>query len=178
LTNYFDFYSLEELFFIDEKQLKTKYIEVSKSSHPDFFINDSAAYQAALTKTSLNNVAYKALSNWQRRIPYILKLYGVLQESKNDIPQAFLMEMMDINEAVMDLQMEPSEGALEIIKTKVDSYYTSLSDELRCKAEQADELKKSKTDWLVKLEELKEIYLKRKYVLRLKETLNTFAPPN
>jgi molecular chaperone HscB len=107
-----------------------------------------------------------------------LKFHGVLQESKNDIPQAFLMEMMDINEAVMDLQMEPSEGALEIIKTKVDSYYTSLSDELRCKAEQADELKKSKTDWLVKLEELKEIYLKRKYVLRLKETLNTFAPPN
>ena len=85
------------------------------------------------------------------------------------------MEMMDINEAVMDLQMEPSEGALEIIKTKVDSYDTSLSDELRCKAEQADALK---TDWLVKLEEVKEIYLKRKYVLRLKETLNTFAPPN
>ena len=174
MTNYFDFYSLEELFFIDEKQLKTKYIEVSKSSHPDFFINDPAAYQAALARTSLNNVAYKALSNWQRRIPYILKLNGVLQESKNDIPQAFLMEMMDINEAVMDLQMEPSEGALENIKIKVDSYDTSLSDELRSKAEQADALK---TDWLVKLEEVKEIYLKRKYVLRLKETLNTFALP-
>lgn len=175
MTNYFDFYDLEELFFIDEKQLKTKYIEVSKSSHPDFFINDPAAYQAALARTSLNNVAYKALSSWQRRIPYILKLNGVLQESKNDIPQAFLMEMMDINEAVMDLQMEPSEGALEIIKTKVDSYDSSLSDELRCKAEQADALK---TDWLVKLEEVKEIYLKRKYVLRLKETLNTFALSN
>jgi molecular chaperone HscB len=177
LTNYFDFYGLEELFFIDEKQLKTKYIEISKSSHPDFFVNDQAAYQIALAKTSLNNVAYKALSNWQRRIPYVLKLNGVLQESKNDIPQAFLMEMMDINEAVMDLQMEPSEGALEKIKIKIESYDKSLSDELRSKAEQADQLKKSKTDWLVKLEELKEIYLKRKYVLRLKETLNTFALP-
>lgn len=176
MTNYFDFYGLEELFFIDEKQLKTKYIEISKSSHPDFFINDQAAYQTALAKTSVNNVAYKALSNWQRRIPYILKLNAVLQESKNDIPQAFLMEMMDINEAVMDLQMEPSEGALEKIKIKIDSYDKSLSYELRSKAEQADQLKKIKTDWLVKLEELKEIYLKRKYVLRLKETLNTFAP--
>ena len=177
MTNYFDFYGLEELFFIDEKQLKTKYIEISKSSHPDFFVNDQAAYQIALAKTSLNNVAYKALSNWQRRIPYVLKLNGVLQESKNDIPQAFLMEMMDINEAVMDLQMEPSEGALEKIKIKIESYDKSLSDELRSKAEQADQLKKSKADWLVKLEELKEIYLKRKYVLRLKETLNTFALP-
>jgi molecular chaperone HscB len=177
LTNYFDFYGLEELFFIDEKQLKTKYIEISKSSHPDFFVNDQAAYQIALAKTSLNNVAYKALSNWQRRIPYVLKLNGVLQESKNDIPQAFLMEMMDINEAVMDLQMEPSEGALEKIKIKIESYDKSLSDELRSKTEQADQLKKSKADWLVKLEELKEIYLKRKYVLRLKETLNTFALP-
>jgi len=175
LTNYFDFYDLEELFFIDEKQLKTKYIEISKSSHPDFFVNDQEAYQEALTKTSLNNVAYKVLSDLQRRMPYILALNGVLIESKNDIPQSFLMEIMEINEAVMDLKMEPSEGALDELKLKIDTYDTYLSEELKYKAEQADELKKSKLDWLKKLEELKEIYLKRKYVLRIKETLDTFA---
>lgn len=176
MENHFTFYDFDELFFLDEKELKVKYIEISKESHPDFYVNDAAAYQEALKKTSDNNVAFKALRSFDRRIEHILKVNGVLQNAKNDIPQAFLMEMMDINEAIMDMKMEPSEKLLTKTEKDINDMDVALHTELTNAAKHADALDKQSDDRKALLIAIKEIYLKRKYVLRIKESLNTFAP--
>jgi molecular chaperone HscB len=174
VDNYFDFYKIEEKFFIDEKKLRTAYLEFSKLNHPDLFMNDEDKYNKALDSTSLNNRSYKQLKSFKKRMSYILTLNGVLDESKNAIPQSFLMEMMDVNETIMDLKMDhDAEKLLKLIKDieELDGDFDLRISNL---AKDADALKGDERQ--LKLERIKDIYLKQKYVLRLKESLDTFAP--
>ena len=48
------------------------------------------------------------------RMRYILELEGSLgEEGQNQIPQDFLMEMMEINEALMELEFDFEESAYQ-----------------------------------------------------------------
>lgn len=178
MQNYFSFYGLNERFFLDEKDLKQRYFTISKENHPDFYIGDDAKYDAALEKTSLNNDAFKVLSKFDRRVKYILELNGILAESQNAIPQEFLMEMMDINELVMELQMDFDEAVWNEVNGAVGSMEQELNKEVEELAKQADEMEAAGKDRSGVLERIKENYLKIKYVLRIRESLNTFAAGN
>jgi molecular chaperone HscB len=60
----------------------------------------------ALRMAALNNDAYKTLRSADATMAYILKCIALLEdEEKYSLPPAFLMEMMDINEAVSDYEM-------------------------------------------------------------------------
>ena len=76
--------------------------------HPDFFTLDGIEKQMeALEVSTLNNKAYNTLKDFDRRLKYILEEKSVLkEEGSNNLPQEFLMEMMKVNEAVMDLQFD------------------------------------------------------------------------
>lgn len=174
MENYFDFYKIEEKFFIDETALKQQYLKLSKEHHPDFFVDNPAQYQTALDITSKNNKAYKTLSKFKTRLPYVLELNEVLKDSQNAIPQDFLMEMMDVNEALMDLQMEPDAAKQAKIASEVDGLQSELYESIEQLASTAD-LEKDSNKRATILERIKENYLKLKYVLRIKESLNTFA---
>ncbi|MBT8327826.1 MAG: Fe-S protein assembly co-chaperone HscB [Bacteroidia bacterium] len=176
MNNFFKFYQVEEKFFIDEAALRTQFLEISKAHHPDFYINDEERYEAALNTTSINNKAYKTLTDFNLRCKYILELNEVLQESQNAIPQTFLMEMMDINETIMDLKMEPDSEKQSKLNTEVNALETKLSKELQGLALEADKTSLGSAERKELLEKVKEIYLKQKYVLRIKESVNTFAP--
>jgi molecular chaperone HscB len=174
MENYFDFYKIEEKFFIDEKQLKLLYLQISKEHHPDFFVNNPSEYEAALAITSSNNKAYKTLSKFERRLAYILELNEVLKGSQNAIPQDFLMEMMDVNEALMDLKMEPNAAVQSKIEAEVNGFEADLNTQIEALSRSAD-AEEDNAKRLNILERIKENYLKLKYVLRIKESLNTFA---
>ncbi|MDC1395625.1 Fe-S protein assembly co-chaperone HscB [Bacteroidia bacterium] len=147
---------------------------MSRKNHPDFFINDEEKYLDALAITALNNEAYKTLKCSSSLIKYILELNGVLQESGNQLPSEFLMEMMDINEAIMDVKMEPNALKTKKLIVEVAALEDDLQTTMNELTQKCDEAKE-KTGSFQDLEELKEIYLKMKYVLRIKESLNTFA---
>ena len=100
--NYFEFYDIPISFKIDAAALKRTFYRLSKKYHPDFFTQESEEKQAEILQlSSLNNEAYQTLSNFDRRMKYVLDLKGVLaEEGQNQIPQAFLMEMMEINEGL------------------------------------------------------------------------------
>jgi molecular chaperone HscB len=174
MENYFDFYKIEEKFFIDEADLKQRYLKLSKEHHPDFFVDNPAQYQAALEITSTNNKAYKTLSKLQNRVTYILELNDVLKDSQNSIPQDFLMEMMDVNEAIMDLKIEPNAAKQVKLGADVNSLECGLQEQLEQLAATAD-IQTDDNQRNTILERIKENYLKLKYVLRIKESLNTFA---
>ena len=174
MDNFFDFYKIEEKFFVDEKKLRSSYLEFSKNNHPDLYMNDETKYNEALDLTSLNNRAYKQLKSFNKRLSYILTLNRVLDESKNSIPQSFLMEMMDINETIMDLKMDPDSDKQSKLIKEVEELEDNLNSSILELAKIADGL--NRDERILKLEEIKDFYLKQKYVLRLKESLDTFAP--
>ncbi len=174
MENYFKFYGLQEHFFIDERVLKQKYLTISKENHPDFFIADEQKYNEALELTSTNNKAYKTLKSFNNRVKHILELFETLKESKNEIPQDFLFEMMEINETIMDLKIKPNADKQSELFNEVETLESKLNNEMEAKAKKYDASDRIGENQPL-LENIKEIYLKLKYVLRIKESVNTFA---
>ncbi|NJN78060.1 MAG: DnaJ domain-containing protein [Saprospiraceae bacterium] len=79
---------------LNEKALKKKFYQLSKQFHPDFYTLESEEKQAEILELStINNDAYKTLSDFDKRMEYILKEKGVYaEEGQNKVPQDFLME--------------------------------------------------------------------------------------
>lgn len=154
--NYFEFYQIPEAFFIDEAELRQKYHHITKQLHPDFFTTASETEQMlALEKSTLNNQAYKTLSNFESRMAYILELHGLLQNTPT-LPQDFLMQMMDINEA-------KEEGKTEIVKQEVQKLKDNLWKGIEPILKNYSESTNKDTD----LQKVLMYYLKNKYLDRL-----------
>ena len=107
--NYFEFYGIPVSFEVNEDGVKKKYLELSRKFHPDFFINQSSEKQhEVLEMSTLNTRAFQTLSDFDKRMKYILELKSMIYEGERyQLPPDFLMEMMDVNEAMMELKMDP-----------------------------------------------------------------------
>ncbi len=175
MDNYFTFYNIEELFFIYEAKLKQDYLILSKEYHPDFYLDDDEKYAEALHVSSINNKAYKQLKTLEGRVDHILRENGLLEANENKLTQDFLLQMMDINEAIMELKMEPNEQKVETISVEVNAFEDGLNQTLISLAQQADKELGNDRVRIEIIENIKDIYLKQKYLLRIKESLNTFA---
>lgn len=172
MINYFDFYGIPESFAPDEAGLKKKFYELSKQYHPDFYANeDEAKQQEILELSTLNNKAYQTLSNPTKRLEYILRLHDLVSEgAKPQLPADFLMEMMDINERLMEIdnaeelshltaEVLAIEGDINESLAKLTNGYEDLDDTARES----------------RLNDIANIYFRQKYLLRIKESLDTFA---
>jgi len=173
MTNYFEFYGLKPSFILDEGVLKRLFYKKSKEYHPDFYTLESDEKQAEiLSLSTLNNKAYKTLSDFHKRIHHILDLHGMIEEEgQAQLPQSFLMEMMDVNEAIMELQFDPDPMQQTKILMDVQKIEDQMIEEVRPMMEGYDfEMPEQ-----VRLQKIKDYYFKRKYLLRLKENLDKFA---
>jgi molecular chaperone HscB len=172
--NYFEFYNLPLSFNLDETVLKRTFYANSKQFHPDFFTLESEEKQAEILELStLNTEAYKTLSDFEKRMKYILDLKGVMgKEGENKLPQDFLMDMMDINEALMDLEMDYD----ELTHKKVLSDVQTLDNQLFMEVKDTLENYQDGITPTSELEEVKIFYLKKRYLLRIRENLSKFAP--
>jgi molecular chaperone HscB len=174
VKNYFEFYNLPLSFNLDETVLKRTFYANSKQFHPDFFTLESEEKQAEILELStLNTEAYKTLSDFEKRMKYILDLKGVMgKEGENKLPQDFLMDMMDINEALMELEMDYDEAAHQKVLTDVQTIENQLFMEVKDTLENYQEGITPPSE----LEEVKNFYLKKRYLLRIRENLSKFAP--
>jgi molecular chaperone HscB len=172
--NYFEFYSIPESFILDEKALKAKYYQLSREYHPDFFANESQEKQSEILQLSTQNTnAYRTLSDADQRMQYILKEHGILEEGKNELPGDFLMEMMELNEELMELEFDFDAAKLHEIGERSSGTMSTLDADILPVLQRYPEL-----HGVTKEEALKEIktyYLKKKYLLRIQETLSKFA---
>lgn len=174
LSNYFEFYDLPLSFKVDQSQLKKKFYEFSKKYHPDFYVNESQAKQDEILEVStVNNKAYKTLSDPLMRIEYILEMHDLLAEGdKYALPQDFLMDMMDVNEALMDMEFDPDPSRLMEITSEVDQLETSLFDELKQLTDEFDA--KINSDPGSILLKIKDIWYRQKYLMRIRTSMNKF----
>lgn len=172
MKDYFALFGLQPTFHPELKQLRNKYYELSRKFHPDRFIHESEEQQAeAITKASEINEGYKVLSNPMALTQYMLTFHGWLQDDeKYQLPNNFLIEMMEINECI-DAATEQLELAAEAEKM-VGMQLSTLARELARAQQRYDE--EGAND--VILSEIKDLFFRQKYVLRLQERLTTFAP--
>jgi molecular chaperone HscB len=170
--DYFELYGLPVTFNPDQKVVKQKFYELSKKFHPDFHINESAEKQEeVLLLSTMNNKAYQVLTDPQKRLHYILDLKGLIQEGENYVlPQSFLMDMMEVNEALMDLEFEPDAAKLLEVRMQVDEIEKSLFDELSALTTGFEALPEAEQQEA--LLKIKDIYYRNKYLLRIGETLS------
>ena len=166
--NYFEFFQIPISLKVDEVALKKIFYANSRKYHPDFFATEDDSKQTEMLElSSFNNEAYKTLADFDKRMKYILELNGVLsEEGKNEIPQDFLIEMMYINEALMELEFDFDSVKLHNIKEQLKKQETTLYAVIEPLVENFDESK---------LDLIKEYYLKKKYLLRIEENISNFA---
>lgn len=173
--NYFEFYELPVSFAVDEQKLKKKFYELSKRFHPDFYVNEDEDKQAEILGLStLNNKAFQVLSNPLKRIEYILTMHDLLADGdKHVLPQEFLMDMMDVNEALMELEFDHDELKIAELGTQIDNMEISLFDELKQSTDEFDRRAGEDCDSI--LLTIKDIWYRQKYLQRIRESLNKLA---
>lgn len=157
----------------DLSLMRKHYYRLSRETHPD---HHSGVHldemDENLTKSGDINAAYAVLSDEQQRIKYILENFGLLgKDDVSPIDPEFLMEMMDVNEALEELQFS----------FDMDNYQRLLADIaekqniLRAELEQSILDFENQKDTESALNKIKDIYLKSKYLLRIRENITTFA---
>ena len=173
--NYFELYEIEESLVIDSKLAKKKFLELSRKYHPDFNSNENEERQEEVLELStLNTNAFNTFKKEIKTIEYVLNLHGLLGDDvKNKLAPDFLMEMMDINEQLMELEFDFEESVYSKIKTAIANLESEIkkdieSDIIGYELQNVDEKEQS-------LLKVKDYYLKNKYLLRIKETLDKFA---
>lgn len=163
--NYFELFEMPVSLQVDKKYLQTKYFELQKKYHPDFFSNESEAEQSEVLETSsMINKAYKIFQDNDETIKYVLRQKGLLEEEeKYELPPDFLMEMMELNEALMDVD----DSSLEETETKISQLEKHLYDEVQNIIEYYIEDRTTNEQLL----QVKDYYYKKKYLKRILERL-------
>ena len=161
--NYFELFDLPVSLVVDKKGLSQKYFSLQKQFHPDFHTQaDDDAQTAALEQSSMINKALRVLQQPDQTIKYVLQLKGLLEEEeKYNLPQDFLMDMLELNEKLMEV--EP-----EAFRKEVDELEEALYAEIRHIVENYDDATVSEDDLL----KVKEYYFKKKYLHRILDRLD------
>jgi molecular chaperone HscB len=171
---YFDFYELPVSFLLDEGELKKRFLQKSRQYHPDFFTLETDEEQAkTLELSTLNNQAYRTLADFDLRMGYILDQKGLLaEEGKNEVPQDFLLDMMELNEALMELEFDFDPAVFENAQSQLAALEKSLLDEVMPVLNTFDNTDPNQGE----LKIVKDFFFKKRYLWRIQENLNRFAP--
>ncbi len=167
--DYFALYRFPPTLRPDAAAVKARYYALSRQYHPDRFATAPPAEATdALRTSSAVNEAYRTFSDPDRTLAYALRTAGVLEEEeKYALPPAFLMEMMDLNEAVDEAapgSMDAAQAALADALGSWTAHYKPLADRYDA-GERSPEL----------LADLKDAYFRKKYLARIAGRLNTFT---
>ena len=174
-VDYFAFYGLPESFQPDEAALKRLYYAKSRETHPDFHATSSAENQATmLQQATLNTDAYRTLSDPDKRMAYILRQHGLLDEGKQEqLPPDFLMDMMDLNEQLMDLETAPDHEIVTKVSTEVQALADTLDAGIQPILAGYEGLPSDHRP--AALQQIRTYYLKKRYLLRIQQQVATFA---
>jgi len=122
MQNHFELFQLPARFDVDMDALDAAYREIQGRVHPDRFVNASdAEKRVAMQWATRANEAYQTLRHPQKRAQYLCELHGVdLQtESNTAMPMDFLMQQMELREALADARAAKDASALDELDAQV-----------------------------------------------------------
>ncbi len=164
--NYFEIFNIPISLRVNKDQLTKRYFELSRKYHPDYFANENESAQfEALENSAQLNKAYKTFQQPGETIKYLLKLKGLLEEEeKYELPPAFLMEIMDINEQLMDQEGPEEKAGLALA---INDLEKEIYEPVKEIVENYNEDLHSEKELL----QVKEYYYKKKYLDRIKKQI-------
>jgi molecular chaperone HscB len=107
----FELFAIPKSFAQDSTQLDTLWRELQKQAHPDKFAAQGAAAQRIAMQWSVRvNEAYQRLRDPVQRAAYLCELNGAPINAENNtaMPAAFLMQQMELREALEEAATEES----------------------------------------------------------------------
>lgn len=126
-ANYFKIFNVKEGFSVNTIELADKFKVLQGRLHPDKFSGKSELEQKySLECSSFLNIAYKTLLHPLERGEYLLNLNNQeVSETGMDMGRNFLMEVMEINEALAEPQLD-----MEQLKQINDENKTKIKETL------------------------------------------------
>ncbi|EAX95307.1 co-chaperone Hsc20 family protein [Trichomonas vaginalis G3] len=165
--NFFQLFDQPKQYKIDVKKLDKSYLSLQRKVHPDrFYSKTEKEKELSIKASGCINEGYHTLRNPVSRGEYLLHLFN--QKVVTDVPQDFLMEVLEFHEE-MDNTNEPDEliKLLQKAQKMMKDLTASLASTL--------EIKDGK---LAKPGEAAIILSKLKYLSRIRDTLKQKIPVN
>ena len=156
--NYFAIFNAPVTFNVDLSALAVLYRDLQKLDHPDRFASGSdKEKRVAMQKSSHLNLAYQTLKDPVTRAQYMLQLEGVVTNAETDttMDTAFLMEQMEIREAIAEVRDQSDPFA------ELDKLTATLRDNLSTLSVQFAENYNNKT-----YEQARETVRKMQFVIK------------
>lgn len=167
--DYFEWFGVERKFNLDPADLRKSFLSKSRELHPD---KADSSDQSMPEQSGYNNLAYSTLKDESKRFSYILTLEKIIVAGEKPIlPQEFLMEMLEFNMEIEDAKEMKDDPKLELLKIQIENKIQLQLSGIQDIINQYDkgileEDSRSK---------LKNFHYIEKYLLRIEESIYTFA---
>ncbi|MCI0428271.1 MAG: Fe-S protein assembly co-chaperone HscB [Nitrospiraceae bacterium] len=131
--DYFTCLGLPRRLTIDQRQLESKFYELSRAFHPDFYQNKSAAEQTiSLDNSALLNTAYRTLRDPIERAEYLLDLEaGAVKEIRNSPPADLFEEILELQETLSEYRAGGASETESPLRVKLRSELNTLEQRQR-----------------------------------------------
>lgn len=132
-SNAFELFGLTPAFKLDSEALERAYREIQSQVHPDRFAHaGDAERRASLQWTTRVNEAFQTLRSAVKRASHLLALHGVdvAFETNTAMPQTFLMQQMELREALEDAVATKNLPALASLQSKLEADKRSLERQI------------------------------------------------
>ncbi len=171
---YYELFGLPVRLDPDPEELRRRFLALNRSHHPDRFTLESEEKQAeALARATEINRAYQTISDENARLRYVLSWYGELgEEGQEKMDPEFLMEMMEANEKIAELELESNDRAFADISNLLADKEKELRESVLPSFSNFDGSPETRSA----LKNVKDYFLKTRYLLRIRENLLRFAP--
>jgi len=130
MQSHFELFGLPPRYEIEAERLEHSYRDIQSRVHPDRFAHaGDAERRASLQWTTRVNEAYRTLKDPVQRAKHLLELQGVdvAFETNTAMPQEFLMQQMELREA---LEEAKDSSSLDSLRSKLKSEKTQLEKAL------------------------------------------------
>lgn len=109
----FEIFGMPPAAHIDDAKLRKRLLELQRLMHPDFHGQaGEAEQQLAEHNTAELNAAYDVIHDEAKRASFLIgRLGGPTESEERQMPQEFLMEVMEWNEALDELRAAEDRGA-------------------------------------------------------------------
>ena len=180
-ADYFTCLGLPRRLTIDPQQLETKFYELSRAFHPDFYQNKSETEQAiSLSNAATLNTAYRTLRDPIQRAEYLLDLEaGAVKEIRSSPPADLFEEILELQETLEEYrgsdessetgqrlraQLQVEQRTLEQRKQEMEAQLERLFLEWDALQDRGESTSHTRADRDRLLKHLREILSHRTYV--------------